>query len=391
MTDTQKNDRTRTSRSSARLVLSAIQGAGEASRAQVAAATGIHVMTVGRIVETLMSRGVLRERETEGGSQVGRPPRLLSLVEERLLCVSMFLEPTGLHLGLVGPSGHIHAYAGVPMPEASAPPERAVRWMADCLSQFLEEHRKLAPCGTVGVVVPGILDIEQGELVFSSNLHWRNVPLLEQLREYLPGWDFVLENDVKAAAVAEYRFTDLRSCRSLVTLSIGDGIGAAVILNGEIYRGQNNLAGEIGHIILNPAGKICECGKTGCLQTYVSTRALLAEAQTVYPDVTIPKLFALFREGEPFASALVNQVTEYISIAINLLANTYAPEVIVLCGSMMRQGTGLAELAAEVCQEKLNHYARNTFQLRVEQFGESGHLIGGGALALQRVLDGVCA
>ena len=117
----------------------------------------------------------------------------------------------------------------------------------------------------------------------------------------------------------------------MVVLSIGDGIGAAVILNGEIYRGREIMAGEIGHIYLNPAGKICECGKVGCLSTHLSQRTILAEARTVYPNIDMKGLFDYFQRGDSFAVALITQVVEYTSIAINLLANTYAPEVVLLC------------------------------------------------------------
>ena len=106
--------------------------------------------------------------------------------------------------------------------------------MADHLARFLEEHRDLNPRGTVGIVVPGILDIQQGEMVFAANLHWDHVPLLPVLRERMPAYDFVFENDVKAAALAEYQFGGLQDCRNLVVLSVGSGIGAASIVDGAL-------------------------------------------------------------------------------------------------------------------------------------------------------------
>jgi len=367
MTSTQKNDRVRMHRSNTRRLLSAVYLAGEMSRAQAAEVTGINIMTVGRIAEELIDRGVLREREREKDiSHVGRPPRLLSLVEERLLCASAVLERNTLHLGLVSPR------------------------MADRLSQFLWEQRDLSPLNTVGIVVPGILDIRRGEMVFAADLHWAHVPLLEILRERLPEREFVFENDVKAAAVAEYRFGGLRDCRNLVVLNIGDGIGAAAIVDGELYRGKANMAGEIGHITINPAGKVCVCGKAGCLQTYLAPRALRNEVRTVYPNITMPEIFALFEKKDPFVTALVNQVTEYISIAINLLANTYAPEVVLLRGSLLRQGPVIKELVAAAYREKLTDYMTDAFALRFEQLGVSGPLIGGGIGALEQELDRLC-
>ena len=235
----------------------------------------MNVMTVGRIVENMISWGILQERETETLCQVGRPPRLLSLRQDRMLCASLFLARDKLHLGLVNLAGQVTAYRDVPVPEGDFVPERALPWMMDCLEQFLQEHQGQDLCRAVGVVVPGILDMGTGEIVFSANFQWERVPLLEQLSSRLPEWTFILENDVKAVAVAEHQFGEAKGFRNIVVLNIGDGVGAAVMLNDEIYRGKDNMAGEIGHIILNPAGKICECGKAGCLQTYLSQRMLL--------------------------------------------------------------------------------------------------------------------
>lgn len=346
----------------------------------------MNIMTVGRIVENMISRGILQERETDAVCQVGRPPRLLSLREDRLLCASLFLARDKLHLGLVSLTGQVDAYRELPVPEGDFVPERVVPWMADCLEQFLAEHRRRDLCRTVGAVVPGILDIGKGELVFSANFQWGRVPLLEQLRRRLPDRDFILENDVKAVAVAEHQFGSAKGFRNVVVLNIGDGVGAAVILNDEIYRGKDNMAGEIGHIILNPAGKICECGKAGCLQTYLSQRTLLAEARAVYPHINLAQLFELYQRGEPFVSATMNQLGEYVAIAVNLLANTYAPDVVLLCGSMVRQGPVLSEIVKDMYQEKLNQYMKDTFQLRFERFGTTGHLIGGGVLAMRQAL-----
>lgn len=369
-----------------RQVLSLIQSEGELSRAQVAALTGMNIMTVGRIVENMIARGILQERETEALCQVGRPPRLLSLRQDRLLCASLFLARDKLHLGLVSLTGQVEAYRELPVPEGDFVPEAVLPWMADSLERFLSEHQDRDLCRTIGAVVPGILDIGRGEVVFSANFQWSGVPLLEQLRRRLPDYDFILENDVKAVAVAEHQFGSAKGFRNVVVLNIGDGVGAAVILNDEIYRGKDNMAGEIGHIILNPAGKICECGKAGCLQTYLSQRTLLAEARAVYPHITLDQLFELYQRGETFVSAMMNQVGEYVAIAVNLLANTYAPDVVLLCGSMVRQGPVLSEIVKDMYQEKLNQYMKDTFQLRFERFGITGHLIGGGVLAMRQAL-----
>lgn len=392
MVSGKKVDRILMHQNNTRLVLSAIRQAGEMSRAQAAEATGMSIVTVGRIADELMARGILRELEKEGGVQVGRPPRVLSLEHKRLLCVSAYLGRGELYLGLVDPRGSLLDQEHHTFPETEEFLSQPVlQWMAQHLEGFLARHEKEGIRSTVGVVVPGIVDIQEGVLQFSANLRWRDVSVVRYLEERMPQYTFLLENDTKALALAEQNFGACAGCRNMVALSVGDGIGAAMILNGEIYRGVNNMAGEIGHIILNPAGKICECGKVGCLQTHLSQRTILAEARSVYPDITLAGLFDYFQQGDPFAVALIGQVVEYTSIAINLLANTYAPEAVLLCGSMLRQHPIFSTLVERNYRSKINEYMQNTFRLCFERFGVSGHLLGGGALALRQVLEQLCS
>lgn len=370
------------------LVLTAIRTAGEMSRAQAAEATGMSIVTVGRIADELIERGVLREQEKDGG--IGRPPRVLSLNEEHLLCPSVFLDRDCLYLGLVSPTGILRRQEVHPIPHMDFTPQQVLPWMSEHLRRFLAAYQDMGFQKTVGVVMPGILDIERGQLEFSANFRWRSVPVVSQLEQALPGYTFVVENDCKAVALAEHSFGACAGCRNLVVLNLSDGIGAAVILNGEIYRGRDNMAGEIGHITLNPAGKICECGKVGCLQTHLSLRAILAEAGTVYPNVTLPELLEHYQNGEPFAVGVIHQLISYTSIAINLLANTYAPDVLLLCGSLLRAHPLLPKLLAGSCRDNLNEHMKNTFQLKLESFGVNGALIGGGAAALQHILWAMC-
>lgn len=388
MVAAKKVDRTLMHQNNTKLVLNAIRSAGEMSRAQAAEATGMSIVTVGRIADELIERNVLREQEKDGG--IGRPPRVLSLNKEHLLCPSVFLDRDRLYLGLVTPAGQLSVQSSHAIPDQAMSPDRVLPWMIHQLRAFLSDHQGMGFRSTVGVVVPGIVDITRGEMEFSANFRWRDIPVVRQLEQALPGYHFVLENDTKAIALAEHSFGTCSGCRNMVVLNLSDGIGAAVILNGEIYRGKDNMAGEIGHITLNPAGKICECGKVGCLQTHLSLRAILAEASTVYPGVTLPELLDHYKKAEPFAVGFIKQLMSYTSIAINLLANTYAPDVILLCGSLLRAHPLLPQLLAGSYRDNLNEYMKNTFQLKLESFGISGALIGGGAVALQHVLDEMC-
>ncbi|MEG2119349.1 MAG: ROK family transcriptional regulator [Pseudoflavonifractor sp.] len=389
MVGTQKVDRDLMRNSNTRLVLSTIYKARELSKAQIAAATKMSVVSVGRIADELVMRGFVREQvKLADGQAVGRPPKVLSLAADQLLCCGVFLEREALHLGLMDPYGVLEAEELHPFSlQESFAPEEILPLVADKLAAFLRKQQLLhSILGTVGVVVPGIVDLAAGALQYASNFTWSNVPIAPFLHARLPDYDFVLENDIKAVATAEHRFGSAANCNNMVILNVGNGIGAAVILNGQIYRGKNNMAGEIGHIIINPGGKICECGQAGCLQTNIARWAILAEARCVYPGVTLPELFALCARGDSFAVALIEKVVDYTAIAISLLANTYSPETILLCGSTIRQNPLFKTMLLESYKSKLNDYIRDSFALRFESFSRNSHIIGGGAVAFNHEL-----
>lgn len=389
MVSAQKVDRELMRKSNMKLVLFSLRQVGEASKAQLAEMTGMSVVSVGRITDELLELKLLQESEKElAESTVGRPPKVLSLATDQLLCCGAHLDREVLHLGVVDPVGVLREKCTYNYPEeCEFLPEHVLPWMADCMATFLKEREGSGILRSIGVVVPGIVDIERGEMQFSANFRWRNVEVTRFLKERLPGYDFYLENDTKAIAVAEYRFGAAAGARNMVVLSLGDGIGSAAILNGEIYRGWDNMAGEIGHIILNPAGKICECGQVGCLQTNLAKRAILNEARSVYRNITMEELFDYFQRGDPFAVALVGQVVDYTSIAINLLANAYAPETVLLCGSTLWENPILRSLVERNYKSRLNEYMQNAFELRFDTFGENGYIVGGSALAFYHVVD----
>lgn len=389
MVSGQKVDKDLMRKSNLRLVLSSIYTAREISRAQVAEQTKMSIVTVGRMTDELMSLGLVRESEKDSGEQnaVGRPPRVLSLAADDLLCCGVFLEKESLQIGLVDPYGRLCASEQFPLEEKEFAPAPVLDRMASLLTDFLARHRQHRVLPVIGVVVPGIVDIDRGELEFSSNFQWRHIRLVSELSARLPQYAFVIENDIKALALAENRFGACANSRNMVVLNLGNGIGAAVILNGSIYRGKNNMAGEIGHIIINPAGRMCECGQIGCLQTNIAQWAILQEARSVVPGITLPALFDDYDRGAPYAVRIVERLLEYISIAINLLANTYSPETILLCGSMLHLVPRLRELVRQSYSRQINEFIRNSFTLSFESFATGGHLIGGGTTAYTRYLD----
>ena len=383
-------DRDSIRKNNAKAILTTLIAEREAPRNMLAEKAGISVMSVGRIADELIELGFLRETKAsvQRSSNSGRPPKVLTLNTEQLLCCGVNLDKSALHMGILDPYGAIRDRRDVPYPgDQKFTSELILPWMADEIESFLQQWKGRGLTNQVGVAVPGIVDAQNGVLQFSANLRLQNSPVAAYLKERLPDFEFTLENDAKALAQAEYQFGKAAGTQNMVVLSMGAGVGSAAILNGEVYRARNNMAGEIGHIVINPAGKICECGKVGCLQTNLTKNAILNEAHNVYPGITLPELLEYAGRGETFAEALVKQVVEYMSMTINLLANTYAPDRIFLSGATMWECPGFFTLVEQNYKKFLSQYIEDPLQISLDSFGPDGYVIGGGAVAFNQTVD----
>ena len=393
MADMQKVDREWMHRNNQKLILKAVLEEKECSKAQIAARTGMSVVSVGRITDELIAMGLLRETGGEAvpGQKAGRPAKRLALPLERLQCVCVALELQGIHLGLVDPYGTLRNRTWIPFPkETPLIQEEVMPWLARNLEQFFRENRKVRPLRWIGMVVQGIVDARRGEVVLTSR-GWRNVPAVRYLEEHLPGCRVLLENETRATALAECTLGRAAEDQNAVVLNLGESINAATLLNREIYRGGDGWAGEIGHVIVEPDGAPCICGQRGCLRTKLALGPVLEKAGRIYPGVNLAGLVEYAQRGEPEAQALVDQVADYACVAISLTLNAYAPDRVILCGSTIWDAPALRECIQRRCWERMGRYMPYPVPICADTFGRDGRLIGGGIQAFQQALEDILA
>ncbi|MBZ0278853.1 MAG: ROK family protein, partial [Anaerolineae bacterium] len=178
------------------------------------------------------------------------------------------------------------------------------------------------------------------------NLGWQDVPLAEMIRQKrgdtLPVW---VENDVKAAALGELYFGAAQHCRDFVYLAIGTGFGGAAIVNGDLIRGVRFGAMEVGHVVLNPQGRLCACGQRGCVETVVSGKGMLAGLEahrSFYPDSPLAKsdspatadILQAARYGDPLAQVIIAEARGWLIEALVWCAGLLNPELIVIGGGL---------------------------------------------------------
>ncbi|ADB18212.1 ROK family protein [Pirellula staleyi DSM 6068] len=241
--------------------------------------------------------------------------------------------------------------------------ERIIQTIRDAMQEAGLEGAR--PTG-IGIGCPGLVDIERGVIVDSANLGWKNVHIKEQLEEVF-ACPVVILNDVDAGVFGEYRFGAAKNARCVIGVFPGTGIGGGCVYQGQILRGKSLSCFEIGHMLVNPAGLPCGCGRNGCLETEASRLAissaaamaafrgeapnLLAAAGTDLSDIRSGVLADAIKAGDVVIERIVQRAAGLIGQAVGDLANLLAPDVVVL-------GGGLVEAMPDLFSKTVDDAAR---------------------------------
>lgn len=209
----------------------------------------------------------------------------------------------------------------------------------------------------IGVGAPGPLDRKNGMVVVAPNLGWRDFPLRDRIssRLNLPA---TLDNDANCATVGEFWLGAARGARNVIGITIGTGIGGGLILNGELYHGSSDVAGEIGHTTIDVNGRHCKCGNYGCLEAYASGPAIATRAREALARednasmmtrmvegqlerITAELVYDAAKKGDGLANEIVRDTARYLGAGIATLLNVINPDVVVVAGGVTRAGEAL--------------------------------------------------
>ncbi|PYO99375.1 MAG: transcriptional regulator [Gemmatimonadetes bacterium] len=208
----------------------------------------------------------------------------------------------------------------------------------------------------VGIGSPGPLNTTTGVVLLTPNLGWTNFPLRDRITEAL-GLPATLDNDANCAIFGEWWRGAARGSQHVVGLTIGTGIGGGIVLDGEVYRGASDIAGEIGHMTIDLNGRRCKCGNYGCLEAYASGPAIAARAVEGIADGTdtsLPKyvngdlskitaqlVYEAAHDGDDYALEVVKDTAKFLGVGVANIINIFNPQVVVICGGVTLAGERL--------------------------------------------------
>ena len=217
----------------------------------------------------------------------------------------------------------------------------------------------------IGVGAPGPLDREKGMVLVAPNLGWKDFPLAPRIQSRL-NLPTTLDNDANCATFGEWWQGAARGGRNVVGLTIGTGIGGGLILDGALYHGSSDMAGEIGHTTIDLNGRHCKCGNYGCLEAYASAPAIATRAREVlvreegesaipamvdgkFENITAQIVYDAATAGDPIANEIVRDTARYLGAGVANLLNIFNPDIVVIAGGVTAAGDALfVPLRAEV-------------------------------------------
>lgn len=310
-------------------VLALLGRAGPLSRADVARELDISPPTVTQVMKRLLEQGVVAELD-QAPSRGGRRGQRVGLVGTAARAVGV--KVAGEHLAIVDAriDGTIMASHTIPFDPIA--PDPAGR-LASALRPFLDEQSAVPLLG-VGVGVPGVVDSPDSGQVQAPVLGWVDVPIGRHLRGAF-GLPVLVENDVNAVAAAEQLFGRGRQHQDYLVVTIGRGIGLAIVTRRTLYRGAHGGAGEFGHFPADPDGPLCECGNRGCLEAIIGTAGLVTsarEAGLLRRTQGIERLQEMADRGNAQARAVYARAAELLARAVAALLTVLDPEVVIMLG-----------------------------------------------------------
>jgi len=243
----------------------------------------------------------------------------------------------------------------------SQTPEALIKNMAVATAELLQENNLAEDSSakiTVGIACPGTVDPAKGIVLYSNNIAWEDVPIVALFKKQMPA-AVALANDADAAALGEVLYGAAAGKNNAILLTLGTGVGGGVIMNKKIFSGYMRGGCELGHTVIDRNGKLCTCGRRGCLEVYASATALMQAARkaaaeqasslmNVFCRNDLSKLngkivFDAQKQGDMAAARVIDEYEENLSIGIANIVNIFRPEVVILGGGVSAQKEVLTE------------------------------------------------
>lgn len=377
------------------LVLAGIQGRGGATRAQLAAESGLTKASVSSLVADLLKSGLVREENVTRDGERGRPGTGIVLNPARGALAAQ-INVDYLAVGVLDFTGELLFHETLERHNRGSEPADILPLLT-AMAQRAATKASGAGVELLGgeLTVPGLVDTERNVVLVAPNLDWADVDLSEELPKLLPEAPFgvSLSNEANSAALAELWYGHGKDhgksdrLRDFLYVSGEVGVGGGLVIDSQLFAGPQGHAGEIGHVVVNTEGPLCACGGHGCLETFAGQDAIYSAAG-IAPNSNTQRMALLLKrahDGDGPAVSAVEQAGRYLGIAVASTARVANVSAVVLGGHF----AALEEWIGPALRRSLDHYAPGLVpeaNVAFSGLGQTGALIGAAASSVRRIL-----
>jgi predicted NBD/HSP70 family sugar kinase len=376
-------------------ILETIRTVGMISRIDIARTTGLSQASITGLTADLIKEGLIIEKQS-GKYKGGRRPMLLALNPEGTYVVGVNLSISELSVVIVNFEGKVVASHAHPL----APIHHSVSEIADnvvgavqaCIwaANFAKEQ-----ISGVGIGIPGLVNTDSGTIRFLPNYGWENVNLKQRVQNKL-NHPCYIDNSSNTLALAEQWFGEGKGIDNFLVVTIENGVGLGAVINGRIYRGQEGIAGEFGHMTIDPEGPECRCGKKGCVEAYAGNIAIMRDARRAAdegrwdcenPDhFTYEEMLRAAKDGVVALRQLFSRAGQRLGIGVSHLITLFNPAKIIITGQGVQAGDLLFDAMSSTLEQYYSaRFGRPTTQIIIQQWTKQDWARGAGALVLQEL------
>ena len=385
-----------------RNVLDMIRTQGPINKAEIARQTALSIPTVMKITEEFERQNLIRT-VGKGESTGGKRPDMLEFVADAFYVAGVDIGRHYVKLVIMDMEASIQAQDCFQTTEEDVQnPEGYLQKIAEKIEDLIasSEIDSIRLMG-IGIGMPGILDKEKETVLFSPDFNWMNIPIYQIFQKRFQ-CKILVENSNRALAVGEYTYGAARGAEYILCINLGYGIGAAIIEDGELLSGSSGTGGELGHMIMDPEGPVCDCGNRGCLEALASGNAITkimvqeirrGKESTVVKWLTeerrleAEQVFEEARSGDRLSREIIERSMDYLGVAIASCINLLDPDTIILAGGLTKsQDLFFEKLQADVQRHKMRYSGRNV-KMKIGSLGEYGTAIGAATLLIRQFIE----
>ncbi len=373
------------------LVIDMVRFQGNLSRTEIAKQTELGLSTITNIIDELIKDNLVSEIGT-GDSHGGRKPVLLKFNGDYGVIAGLKIEKQQVKMCLSNLEGKIlyKKQFSYTLKEAS----QLSTVIIEKLNCFIEQNECVSKLVGIGIATPGLVDRESNEVVYSPILKVDHGDLKPIGRYFdVP---LIIDNDANVFALAEKWIGAGRDYRNFIGVTVGAGVGAGIVIDNMLFRGDFGGAGELGHITINQKDRLCYCGQRGCLEQYASDVYLVNEAERLV-SIGVPTLLKSFtpitpesvviaaEKGDIYSQELLVKQGENLALGIKNMVHLFNPEAVILGGEGLRGGDFLLKgIQKELAVHFFVKHPRK-LQFQISQLGEDVWLIGACALVVSHL------